>query len=78
MINHAVSGLFAIRRWSWKLVLGNGSGGREQPKGKAFEKPYELYNHGNDPGEVRNFFEENPEIAKEMEAEFEKITGGDR
>ena len=77
VINHSASGMFAIRRGPWKLVLGNGSGGREQPKGKAFEKPYELYHLGDDPGESRNSIEKEAGIAKELEAEFEKIAGED-
>ena len=31
VIHHSYAGMFAIRDGGWKLVLGNGSGGREQP-----------------------------------------------
>jgi hypothetical protein len=58
--------------------LGDGSGGRQKPKGKAFGKPYHLYHLGDDPSEAHNLIEQKGEIAKEMEAEFEKIVGKDR
>jgi arylsulfatase A-like enzyme len=77
VINHSASGMFAIRRGPWKLVLGNGSGGREKPSGKAFAQPYHLYNLSDDPGEADNLIEKNSETAKEMEAEFKKIAGED-
>ncbi|MDB4713207.1 arylsulfatase [bacterium] len=78
VINHSASGTFAIRKGPWKLVLGDGSGGRQKPKGKAFGKPYHLYHLGDDPSEAHNLIEQKGEIAKEMEAEFEKIVGKDR
>lgn len=77
VINHSASGTFAIRRGAWKLVLGSGSGGRQQPKGKRFEKPYHLYNLAEDPGETKNVIEEKADVAKEMEEELKKIAGGD-
>lgn len=78
VINHSASGVFAIRRGPWKLVLGSGSGGRQMPKGKPFVKPYYLFNLSEDPGETKNLIEEKPEVAKEMEAELVKIKGRDR
>jgi len=44
----------------------------------TFQKPYHLYNLGDDPGETNNLIEKNPGIAKELEEEFEKIAGDDR
>ena len=33
-VHHSVSGMFAIRKDHWKLILGSGSGGRTKgPKG---------------------------------------------
>ena len=78
VINHSASGIFAIRKGPWKLVLGDGSGGRQKPKGKAFGQPYHLYHLGDDPSEAHNLIEQKSEIAQEMEAEFEKIVGKDR
>jgi arylsulfatase A-like enzyme len=78
VIHHSASGMFAIRKGPWKLILGNGSGGRQKPKGKVFEKPYHLYHLSEDPSEAHNLIEQKQEIAKEMEAEFEKIVGKGR
>ena len=75
IINQLASGLFAIRRGPWKFVLGSGSGGRQRPKGKSFEKPYHLYNLSDDPSEKVNLIEKNPPVAKELEAELLEIAG---
>lgn len=75
VINHSASGLFAIRKGPWKLVLGNGSGGRQQPRGKPFQKPYHLYNLYADPSEAKNLIEEKPELAADLEEAFTKIAG---
>jgi arylsulfatase A len=78
VVNHSANGIFAIRDGNWKLVLGNGSGGREAPKGKPFEKPYYLFDLSNDIGETTNLIEQRPEIAARLEAELEKIRGSGR
>ena len=78
VINHSSSGMFAIRDGKWKLVLGNGSGGRQKPRGKAFEKPYTLIDLSNDIGEKENLIEQHPDIAKSMTDAFEKIANGDQ
>jgi arylsulfatase A-like enzyme len=75
VIHHSGSGMFAIRKGDWKLVLGNGSGGREQPKGKPFEKPYQLFNLKNDLGEKNNVIDEFPEKAKKLEESCLTIIG---
>ena len=77
VINHSASGFFAIRQGPWKLVLANGSGGRQQPKGKAFGKPYHLYNLADDPGETKNLIESESGRAKELEKQFRSIAGKD-
>ncbi|MDP6928415.1 MAG: sulfatase-like hydrolase/transferase, partial [Planctomycetota bacterium] len=73
VIHHSVAGMFAIRRGAWKLVLGNGSGGRQLPRGKAFAKPYQLFDLSQDLAEQNNLIESQAEIAAELEAAFEKI-----
>ena len=65
--------MFAIRQGKWKLVLGNGSGGREQPRGKAFAKPYLLYNLETDVAEQNNRSDQNPHIVRRLEQDFEQI-----
>jgi arylsulfatase A-like enzyme len=65
--------MFAIRRGDYKLVLGNGSGGRQNPKGKAWEKPYMLFDLSNDISEKNDIIEENKTLAQSMEEELKKI-----
>lgn len=78
VIHHSASGHYAIRQGPHKLVLSTGSGGREAPKGKAFEKPYALFNLTADPGETNNIIRDQPEIATSLEASFETIAHGDQ
>ena len=73
VIHHSSGAMFAIRDGDWKLVLGNGSGGRQAPKGKAFGTPYELYNMATDIEEANNVANEHPEIVKSLTAKFQQI-----
>ena len=73
VIHHSVAGMFAIRDGKWKLVLGNGSGGRQQPKGKPFGKPYELYDLSTDIAEENNVADEHPEIVERLTKMTETI-----
>jgi len=73
VIHHSGGGMFAIRDGKWKLVLGNGSGGRERPRGKPFAKPYQLFDLENDIGEKHNVIDEHPDIARRLEKEFQEI-----
>ena len=69
--------MFAIRSGKWKLVLGTGSGGREQPRGKKWEKPYMLFDLRNDLGETNDLAAEYPEVVSELEQAALKIKGDD-
>jgi len=73
VIHHSAAGMFAIRDGRWKLVLGNGSGGREKPRGKPFGKPYHLYDLSQDIGERRNLVNEHRELVSRLVEKFEKI-----
>ena len=73
VIHHSFAGMFAIRDGQWKLVLGNGSGGRERPQGKPFSKPYTLFNLTDDPAERNNVAEQHPQIVARLEKACEKI-----
>ena len=76
VIHHSAAGMFAIRSGKWKLVLGNGSGGRAKPKGKPFEKPWHLYNMEDDPSEANNVIDAHPEVVARLKAELERIRKG--
>lgn len=67
VIHHSVAGMFSIRDGAWKLVLGNGSGGREAPRGKPFAKPYQLYNLADDIAEKNNLADQHPEVVQALE-----------
>ena len=73
VINHSASGMFAIRDGQWKLIAGNGSGGREQPRGAPFQRPYQLYDLEADVREAHNLIEQRADVAKIMEQELERI-----
>ena len=73
LIHHSGSGMFAIRDGKWKLVAGNGSGGREAPKGEPFERPYQLFDLEADGSERRNVIERYPVVASRLEQELERI-----
>lgn len=73
VIHHSASGMFAIREGEWKLILGNGSGGRQAPKGKPFQKPYFLANMKTHPDESKNFIEAKPDFAARLEAAAKMI-----
>ena len=68
VIHHSASGMFAIRDGKWKLVAGNGSGGRQQPRGKAFTKPYWLTDMEADPGETTNVAAKHTDVVQRLEA----------
>jgi len=78
VIHHSGSGMFSLRDGKWKMVFGNGSGGREKPAGKAFEKPYFLFDLENDPSETTNLIDKHPEVAKRLEDKLNTIMNNDR
>ena len=73
VVNHSSAGMFAVRKADYKLVLGNGSGGRQIPKGKPWGRPYALFNLENDIGETTSILEDNQNLADEMEASLKLI-----
>jgi arylsulfatase A len=73
VIHHSAGGMFAIRDGRWKLVLGNGSGGREKPRGVPFGKPYHLYDLSRDASERSNLVDEHKEVVDDLVGKFEKI-----
>lgn len=78
MIHHSGGAMFAIRDGDWKLVLGNGSGGREKPSGKRFDRPWQLFNLREDLSERTDVYRENPEIAQTLELKALEIMSSGR
>ena len=74
-IFHSGAGTFAIRKGKWKLITGNGSGGRGKTKEKT---PGQLYDMENDISEKNNLFEKHPQIVKELAAELETLVENGR
>ena len=75
-IHHSAGGMFAIRVGDWKLVAGDGSGGRQAPRGKPFQKPYGLFNLAQDIAETTNQIEKQTDVAADLEATLETIRLG--
>ena len=73
VVHHSVAGMFSLRHENWKLVFGNGSGGRQQPRGKPFEAPFQLFNLANDPEEKQDVSEEEPEVMERLKGMLEEI-----
>jgi arylsulfatase A-like enzyme len=73
VIHHSGSGMFAIRDGKWKLVCGNGSGGRQQPRGKPFERPYQLFDLESDLAESTNVAEAFPEVVEQLTSKLEEL-----
>ena len=73
IVHHSVAGMFSLRHENWKMVFGNGSGGRQQPKGKPFEEPYQLFDLNSDPNEKKNVLESHPEVGKSLSRYLENI-----
>ncbi|MGI9473103.1 MAG: sulfatase family protein [Rubripirellula sp.] len=77
LICHSSGGMFAIREGKWKLIAGNGSGGRQEPRGKPFQEPWVLVNLDSDPGEVKNAAENNPKVFQHLKESLIRIKGDD-
>ena len=70
VIHHSVGGMFAIRDGRWKMIAGNGSGGRAKPRGKPFSEPYQLYDLEADMGETRDVSAMHPEIVARLTSQL--------
>ena len=66
VVHHSVGGMFAIRDGKWKLILGNGSGGRETPRGKPFGQPYQLFDLSVDVGESHDVASQHPDVVRRL------------
>ncbi len=63
-ISHAMSGLPALRKGSWKIIFGSKGGGFT--KESSGEQSGQLYNLATDLGETKNLWLENPELVAEL------------
>ncbi|HIL68679.1 MAG TPA: arylsulfatase [Verrucomicrobia bacterium] len=70
VINHSVSGLFAVRRGKWKALFCRGSGGWSPPREAEALKlglpSIQLYNLDKDPKETVNLYEEYPDVVQDL------------
>jgi len=78
VIHHSAGGTFAIRDGKWKLVLGNGSGGREKPGGRRFETPWALFDLMNDPAESEDKLESQADVVARLSSDMMLILADDR
>ena len=70
-VHHSVTGAFAIRQGSWKLIEGLGSGGFTQPvsvEPGPGDPLGQLYHLRDDPGETNNLYAEHPEVVERLSA----------
>ena len=73
IIHHSAGGMFAVRDGKWKLVLGDGSGGRLKPGGKPFRGPYQLFDMQADAGEQNDVAKDYPDVVERLTAAVERI-----
>jgi arylsulfatase A len=82
LISHSISGHFAIREGDWKLCLSSGSGGWSAPRENEAKKKdlpkMQLFNLKDDPGEMKNLVEEEPEKVTHLLAILEKEVANGR
>ena len=73
VIHHSAGGMFAIRDGKWKLVLANGSGGRERPRGRPFARPYRLFDMSADIAETTDLANKHPDVVENLVQKLEQI-----
>ena len=70
--------MFALRSGKWKLIAGNGSGGRQSPRGKPFQKPYMLFDLNLDIEERKNLAKFKPQLVDRLIHKLELIRSNGR
>ena len=74
IIHHSVSGHFAYREGNYKLILAYGSGGWTAPREvqaiQAGAAKAQLYDLAADPGETKNLYSKQPEVAERLLAQL--------
>ena len=78
VVHHSAGGMFAIRDGDWKLIAGNGSGGRQNPKGKPFAKPYQLYDLSSDISESVDVAGKHKDVVERLARILDEIRSNGR
>lgn len=82
IIHQSGGGMFAVRKAGWKLILGDGSGGFSQPRGRVLapdqDGPVQLYQLDEDPRERRNLSATRPDKVRELRAELLRLMAAGR
>ncbi|MEP4077998.1 sulfatase family protein [Haloferula sp.] len=76
-IHHSISGMFAIRKGKWKLIVGRGSGGRTKTD-KSDRNKLQLFDMEKDVGETNNIHQTHPEIVQELTTLLENYKSSGR
>ena len=70
VICHSYTGVFVVRKGTWKLQYSAGSGGWSKPNDKeAIEQglpTWQLYDLSSDPKETKNLIDKHPDLVKQM------------
>jgi arylsulfatase A len=79
LVHHSGSGVFSVRLDNWKLVMGSGSGGNSEPKGRpcnAWSCNGQLYDLSQDPAETRNLWSNYPAVVDRLYSALKVIALG--
>lgn len=82
LVNHSISGRFALRQGRWKLEIASGSGGWGTPNDfeatKAGLPDVQLYDLVSDSAETKNLQADHPEIVARLRSALERIISNGR
>jgi len=73
VVHHSGNGTFAVREGKWKLILSDGSGGREKPSGRPFRKPYRLFDMAADVRERNDLAASQPRVVERLTRVLEDL-----
>lgn len=79
IVHHSGDGVFSLRHGNWKLVMGSGSGGFSEPKGRpcdALSPEGQLYDLSVDPGETDNLWRSHASMVAQLYALLKQAARG--